>query len=418
MARAKGKLTFSKIEALIRGKHQGVVGDGNGLYLQFDGGAISWIYRYSFGGKRPEKGLGAYRDVSLDDARIAVITLGKMRRAGIDPMTVGASEPGAVKTFEDCALGYVETHEATWSRKHAQQTRHALSVHAKPLHAVPVAELTTEHVLGALKVLWTTRNPTAKRLQNRIECVLDWAKAKGYRQGENPARWRGHLQQLLAAPAKLHQVRHFAALPYDQIPVLMAKLQTRDEVAAGALELLILCAVRTEAIAGLAAEGVSGAKWSEFNIGQRVWSIPQARMKGERGARAGLRVPLSPAALEVLNRVRRLEGSPFVFPGRFDDAGLSEGEMRDLLKDLGYGADVATVHGMRSSFDDWATAQGFQRLLIEKALGHAKREDGRINKVVDAYQRGDLLDQRRKMMDVWGRHCTAGAGSKVIPFVA
>jgi len=265
-----------------------------------------------------------------------------------------------------------------------------LQVYAAPLRRIPVDKITTDDVLSVLKPLWNDKAETASRLRGRIERVLDAAKAQGLRTSENPARWRGHLDQLLPKRQRLTRGHH-AAMPYSDVPAFMADLQARQATAALALELAILTAARTGE--------VLGARWEEFDLDRALWTVPATRMKAGREHR----VPLSQRALKITGAMHQCRNGDYVFPGQKAGRPLSVMALEMVLRRMK--VDGATVHGFRSAFRDWAAeATSFTNEVCEAALAHAIE-----NKVEAAYRRGDLFDKRRKLMEAWGRFCTSPA---------
>jgi integrase len=377
-------------------KKAGLYHDGRGLYLQVTStGAKTWVLRYMLHGKAREMGLGSYQDVGLADAREEAKEARKLRKQGIDPVDHRKAERKAkglekakTKTFAECLDGWIEANTDGWgSQRYPHQQRTQVETHAIPkLGTVPVADINTELVLEVLKPIWATKTVTAQRLRRNIEGILDWAKAKGFRSGDNPARWDGNLKNLVAKPDKVHKVEHHAALPYDKISEFIAKLRTQEGRDADALEFIILTAGRVGEI--------EGAVWDEIEIGERVWTIPAERMKGDEEHR----VPLSDAAMAVIDRVEKRNGcrTGLLFPK------LSDKSLARLRHSIGYGE--STTHGFRSTFRDWAAEKtNFADNLAEKALAHKVGDETRR-----AYQRGDLLEKRRKLMDAWARYCGQG----------
>jgi len=289
--------------------------------------------------------------------------------------------------FAYCAEQYIAGQEPAWrNAKHRGQWRSTLQAYAFPtLRELVVAEIDTSHVLRCLEPIWGSKPETAKRLRGRIEAILDWAAVRGYRDRDNPARWRGHLDKLLPAPSKVRAVRHHPAMPWAEVPVFMAELRSRAELAARALELTILAALRTSEVVL--------ARWSEFDFAQEVWTIPATRMKAKRDHR----VPLSSRARDLLSALP--QDGEWVFPSPSGGRALSNMAMLALLRRLGR-ADV-TVHGFRSSFRDWAAeTTGYANHVVEMALAHAVDDE-----VEAAYRRGELLDKRRRLMRDWARYC-------------
>jgi len=368
--------------------------DGGGLYLSIDDtGRRRWVFIYSRGARRTELGLGGGRDLSLANARVEAAACRTMLADGLDPKVERAKDDQA-QTFGACADAYVEAMRPSWrNEKHAAQWKMTLTKYAAPIRERPVNELTTQDILDVLQPLWTRTPETAERLRGRMENVLDAAKAKGLRAGENPARWRGHLNQLLPKRQRLARGHH-AALAYDLIPDFMANLRTRSAVAARALEFAILTASRSGE--------VLGATWKEIDLDKKVWVIPAARMKAGREHR----VPLSARAMEIAE-AQFDDGKGYVFAGPKPGKPLSSMAMAMLLRRMK--SDI-TVHGFRSSFRDWASeTTGFSHEVCEMALAHTI-----ANKAEAAYRRGDLFDKRRKLMEAWAGYCAAQKADKVV----
>jgi len=389
MARPIHKLSALMVAKLSR---PGRYCDGNGLWLQVSpSGTKSWVFRYDFDGVRHEMGLGSVSIVSLAQARQAVHMHRVQLHAGIDPLAEKHRAAAARRivlaremTFSQCTIKYIAAHRAGWrSEKHASQWEATLATYAAPVIGdLPVSEVDTQLVLDVLEPIWTTRTETATRLRGRIEAILDWAAVKRYREGENPARWRGHLAQLLPAPRKVAKVENRPALPWLDAPAFMAKLRHMVGVSPQALAFLILTASRS-------AEA-RGACWEEIDQANLVWSLPAARMKAGRPHR----VPLSPQALALLQSQPGREGVIFSASG---NAPLSEMTLTAVLRRMGRG-DI-TVHGFRSTFRDWCAEyapNAFPREVCEYALAHHVPD-----KVEAAYRRGDLLEKRRQLMDAW-----------------
>lgn len=365
---------------------------GDGLYLQITpSGTRSWIFRFSFAGKRHEMGLGAYPVLALKDARAKAMEYRRAIADGRNPLQERrAAAQAAGITFEEAAERYLAAHEASWRNpKHRQQWRNTLEAYALPsIGALPVATIGVQHVIGILELLWQEKTETASRLRGRIESVLDWCTARGYRHGDNPARWRGHLDKLLPKRSKVQRVQHHAALPYAELPAFYARLQAQEGIAALALRFTILTAARTGE--------VIGARWQEIN--GAVWNVPATRMKAGRPHR----VPLSEEALAILEAVRPLASGAdsFLFPGMRKGSGLSNMSMSAALKRMGHG-DI-TVHGFRSAFRDWCSeTTAYPREVCEAALAHVNAD-----RVEAAYLRSDLFERRRRLMGDWGTFCT------------
>lgn len=394
--RSLNKLTAIQVARL---KSPGRHSDGGGLYLSIDdGGRRRWVFMYTRRGKRTELGLGGGRDLSLANARKEAGALRGVLATGGDPKADRAKNTGVV-SFGDCADTYIAAMSPSWrNAKHAAQWRMTLTEYTKPMRDKPVGEIGTQGVLDVLQPLWKRAPETAERLRGRIENVLDAAKAKGLRAGENPARWRGHLDQLLPKRQRLSRGHH-AALAYDAIPAFMAELRLRDAVAARALEFTVLTAARSGE--------VLGAQWPEIDLAKKLWTIPASRMKAAREHR----VPLSSRAVEIVKTMAELGCEGYVFPGPKPKAPLSSMAMAMLLRRM---QAAVTVHGFRSTFRDWASEiTGFPHEVCEMALAHVVG-----NKAEAAYRRGDLFDKRRKLMEAWARNCSAAATAQVLSFRA
>lgn len=392
-ARTLNRLTTLQAAKLTApGRHS----DGGGLYLFIDSAKRRrWIFMYVRHGKRAELGLGGGRDMSLAAARTEASALRAILAAGGDPKSERDKLKG-VPNFGDFADAYVEAMAPSWRNpKHVAQWKMTLTKYAEPLRHRPVDEITTHEVLRVLEPLWKRTPETAERLRGRIENVLSAAKAKGYRSGENPALWRGHLDQLLPKRQRLSRGHH-AALPYGGIPAFMEDLRGRSATAARALEFAILTVARTGE--------VLGANWSEIDLKKKVWTVPAVRMKAGREHR----VPLSARAIEIIEEMAQLGTEGFVFPGPQPSTPLSSMAMSMLLRRMK--ADV-TVHGFRSTFRDWASeVTSFPHEVCEIALAHTI-----ANKAEAAYRRGDLFEKRRRLMNAWAGFCGADKTAKVVP---
>src|SRR5262245_4509341 len=353
-------------------KKSGRHADGGGLYLSISpNGGRRWVFLFRWHGKPTEIGLGSARTVSLAKAREAAKRARDSLAEGVNPK--GIRRPTEGSTFGECADRVIEAMRPSWrNSKHAEQWQMTLREYAAPLRRLPVDAITTEDVLGVLKPLWSHRPETAGRVRGRIERVLDAAKAEGLRSGENPARWRGHLDQLLPKKSKLGKVRHHPAIPYADVPAFMHRLRGREGSAARALEFAILTAARTNE--------VRGARWGEgeIDLNRAVWTVPAERMKGNREHR----VPLSKPALAVLQAMQDARISDFVFPGAKADKPIGTTALYEAL--AGMKIDDATVHGFRSSFRDWAAEEtAYPNHVVELALAHAIGDS-----VERAYRRG------------------------------
>jgi integrase len=403
MGRSIERLKALTVERLA--KKPGMYCDGGGLWLCVSSPtASSWVFRYQLHGKAREMGLGSARDISLQEARTAAAAARKVKAMGSDPLQERAriaaerrAEAAKAITFRQSAEQYIEAHRAGWKNaKHAAQWGATLATYAYPtIGTLPVAAVDVSLVHKVLQPIWTTKPETASRLRGRIESILDWATTRGYRTGENPARWRGHLENLFPARSKVRKVEHHAALPYSEISDFMAALAKQPGTGARALRFAILTAARTGE--------VIGAKWPEIDLRARVWTVPAERMKAGREHR----VPLSESAVALLENIGPGEG--FVFPGGSKGKSLSNMAMLATLRRMG--RDDLTAHGFRSAFRDWAAEKtSFSSDLAEIALAHGK------GKLTEAYQRGDLLEKRRRLMEAWERYCAGSPQSaEVVP---
>jgi integrase len=404
-----GRLTALKAE---KAKLPGMYPDGGGLYLRVTPeGSRQWVLRYMLNRRPRWMGLGPLSLYSLQEARTKALNARKLRHEGIDPIEARRAERARARleeakaiTFKQCAEAYINSHRAGWRNgKHAGQWSATLATYAFPLiGGLPVQSVDTGLVLKVLEPIWTAKPETAGRLRGRIENILDWAKARGYREGENPARLRGHLDKLLPPLSKVRQVEHHAALPYGEMPDFLARLREQEGIAARALEFLILTAARTGE--------VIGARWSEINLLDKTWTVPAGRMKAHREHR----VPLSAHALAILGEMQAARqdkaDEAFVFPGRKSKTPLSNMAFLMLLRRMGRGD--LTAHGFRATFKTWASQRtSFQNEIVEASLAHVIGD-----KVEQAYLRGDLFAKRRRLMDAWAKFCEQpAAASKIIP---
>ena len=371
--------------------------DGGGLYLQVSRTQTrSWLFCFTLRGRAREMGLGELALVPLSEARQQALDCRRMLRDGVDPIEARRLKRKAVllakaKTvkLQDCALAYIEAHRLGWrNAKHAEQWRSTLQTYVFPvLGALPVQDVDTALVMRVVEPIWQTKTETASRVRGRLEAILDWATVRHYRQGDNPARWRGHLDHLLPKRAKVQAVVHHPALPFDQMSTFMASLAQQEGIAAHGLAFQILTAARTGE--------VIGARWEEIDETKRLWTVPGSRMKAGREHR----VALSAAAIGLLGTMRALRQSEHVFPGQRVGMPLSNMAFLALLKRMGR-ADL-TAHGFRSSFRDWAAERtDHPRDLVEMALAHSIGD-----KVEAAYRRGDMFEKRCRLMEDWARHC-------------
>jgi integrase len=385
------RLSAAKVANAKPGKYE----DGGGLRLVVSKrGSSQWVFRYSFYGKRREMGLGSTQVASLAQSRVLAQKCRQMVALGEDPIEANRSAQKRNPTFTECAAAYILGHRSSWkSRKHAKQWVATLKTYARPVIGdKQVDRITTEDILKILKPIWNTKTETAKRVQGRIENVLDFASAHSYRDTLNPARWRGHLDKLLPAPSRVKKLAHHPAMPYSDLPRFLAELSDIETTASQALRLLILTATRSGE--------VLNATWSEFNLEESMWVIPAERMK----AGAEHRIPLPKDAIKLLRSLPRSGVGPHVFPGHIYGKPISNMAMIQLMRRLGYGnggkRGPYVPHGFRSSFRDWAgETSNFPSDVIEMALAHTIQ-----NKVEAAYRRGDLFLKRRRLMDEWNAH--------------
>lgn len=403
-----GQLNRLSAKAVASTKAPGLYGDGGGLYLQVaQGGSRTWIFRYRspITKKGRYMGLGPVHTVSLPEAREKAATQRREVLSGRDPIEVREeesrrviSEYSRVFTFKQCASSYIESHKPGWrNEKHADQWTNTIETYCNPvIGALPVQAVDTGLVLKILEPIWASKPETASRLRARIENILDWATARGHRVGENPARWKGHLKQLLPALAKKDRVKHHKAMPFSEVAGFVAKLREMSGVAVRCLEFTILTAARTS-------EAIQ-AKPEEFDLHNATWTVPASRMKAKKEHR----VPLSPRALAIVRELLELKGE-YVFPGAKSERPMSNMAMLNLLDRMSV---AVTVHGFRSSFRDWAAERtGFPHEVCEMALAHTIP-----NAAEAAYRRGDLFEKRRKLMDAWADYINSPqqAGAMVL----
>lgn len=402
MARGIEKLSAMKVTRLST---PGYYGDGGGLYLQVSArGSKSWIFRYERLGRERHMGLGPLHTVSLAEARERARQARLSLAAGLDPiekrdkeMAVLRAEQASDLDFDTCAKQYIEAHEAGWrNSKHRQQWENTLRAHASPhIGNIHVRRIDTPLVLKVLEPIWRTKTETASRIRERIERILSWATVRGYREGDNPARWRGHLDEMLPKPTKVKKVKHHPALPFAEVGDFCAAVRKQMGMSAKAMEFTILTACRT-------AE-VLGARWDEVDFEGQVWTVPAERMKANRPHR----VPLVPAALAILEGQKGLD-TVLVFPGAKRGKPLSDMAMLTLLRRMN--REDITVHGFRSTFRDWAAEKtNYPREVAEMALAHTVG-----SAVENAYRRSDLFDKRRQLMGEWAIHCSISGREKAV----
>jgi len=411
MPRLIGKLTT---KAVSNKKTSGLYSDGGGLYLRVTThGGKFWVFRFMLNGKAREMGLGAEHTVTLANARDKAQECRKLLSEGIDPIELRDMDEAQkrlkaarTQTFKACAEAYIDAHKESWrNAKHASQWVNTLATYVYPVFGeIPVQDVDTALIMKVLEPLWKKKAETASRIRGRIEAILDWASVREYRKGDNPARWRGHLENLLPRRSKVQRIEHQPALPYDRIGHFMATLKDQEGSASLALAFTILTASRTSE--------TIGAAWDEIDLQKKLWTIPASRIKGGREHR----VPLSEPALDILKELQKQRGlinpksekvkNDWVFTGQRKGKPLSNMAMLALLKRMKR-TDI-TVHGFRSTFRDWAAEQtAYPREIVEACLAHASGD-----KVERAYLRTDFFDRRRQLMDVWGR-CCAEPASKV-----
>jgi integrase len=404
MGRTLNRLTAVKVQKL---KAPGMHADGGGLYLRVaPTGTKSWIFRFGAAGKLRDMGLGSANDLSLAAARRRAGECRELRAQGIDPIShhraavaqQRASEAKSL-TFKGAAERYIASHEAGWTPKHHRAWTDTLRDYAYPvLGDLPVRMIDTPLVMQVLAPAWKTKTETASRLRGRVEMILDWAKVSGFRDGENPARWRGHLDHLLPRRTKVRAVVHYRALPYAEIGAFMSRLRANDSITARCLEFIILTAARLS-------EGRL-ATWSEIDFESKTWTLPPSRMK----ARKQHKVPLSRAAIGLLKDLWSIRRGEFIFHGMREGQPVSQTMVLMLTRQCA-GTQVS-VHGMRSAFRDWCAEQtNYPREVAEMALAHAVGDA-----VERAYARTDLFERRRKLMESWAVYCgRPSEGGKVVP---
>ena len=393
MARTINRLSDRSVQAK---KAVGFYPDGGGLYLQVNSpSSKSWVFRFKRDSRARDMGIGSLRDVSLAEARRKAAEARRQRAEGKDPIVERDAQRAQERleqtrsiTFQHCAEQLIASHEAGWrNAKHRQQWRNTLASYVYPAFGgVPVGDVSTGLVLQVLEPIWKDKTETASRLRGRIEAVLSWAKARGLRTGENPAQWRGHLDQLLPARSKVRRVVHHPAMPYPALPAFMSRLRARDGVTPRALEFTILTASRTGE--------VLRARFDEIDEKARLWTVPAARMKAGKEHR----VPLSYRAVAIVREMAAQRVGDYVFPGAKRGKSLSDMALLMMLRDLAPGI---TTHGFRSSFRDWAAEKtNTPSFVAEAALAHVVAD-----KVEAAYRRSELLDRRRKLMEAWSGFC-------------
>lgn len=404
MPKRTKEIAAAQLPRLRVGLH--AAGGATGLYLRVaPTGARNWILRVTIGSRRRDMGLGGWPDVPLGEARDRARQARRKIEEGIDPIEARKSTKGTLRdtpSFTECAKRTIEAKRPEWkSAKHADQWKNTLDTYAKPfIGNMPVDMVELRHIVEILTPLWSEKTETATRLRMRIEAVLAWATASGFRKGDNPARWRGNLDAVLAKPGKLAKVKHHPSLPFEVLPAFIVDLRERDAITARVLEFAILTAARSGE--------VRGATWQEVDLDAAIWTIPAERMKSGKEHR----VPLSTRAVQLLKEMPRMAGSEFIFPAvrggqssdnvfaallkRMHDANVKAGGIGYLDPKR---KKVATAHGFRSTFRDWASERtAYPRNAAEMALAHTIGD-----KVEAAYRRGDLFNKRKKMMADWAK---------------
>jgi integrase len=390
--RTLNRLSANLVRALAE---RGYYADGGGLYFRVsEFGTRLWAFRYTRAGKAREMGLGPYPEVTLKDARELALQARQLLREDLDPIekrqarrSAMAADRQAALTFEQCAAAFIAVKEKEWKNaKHGEQWRTTLATYADPvIGRLLVRHVQQAHILKILEPIWITKTETASRLRGRIENVLDYANARGYRHGDNPARWRGHLDKILATPSKVAKVEHHPALDYADIGAFMVELRKQPGLGARALEFAIITAARSGE--------VRGARWAEVDLDKAVWTIPEQRMKAGREHR----IPLSDTAMELLRTLPCVDDCELLFPNTKGTV-LSDMTLTAVLRRMGK---LVTAHGFRSTFRDWAgETTAYPREVIEHALAHQLQD-----KAEAAYARGTLFDKRRHLMADWARFC-------------
>lgn len=397
---ASGKLSAALVSNI---KKPGTYFDGSGLRLQVTkAGGKTWLFRFQLNNKTREMGLGSFKTVSLKDARDKAAQAKALLDQGVDPIAHRKAAKHKTAdantwTFDKCANAYIDSQSPAWTNpKHTSQWRNTMKQYASPVFGnMPVASIDTGLVMQVIEPLWQTRTETANRVRGRIENILSWAIVRGYREGPNPALWRGHLSMLLPQRNKIQKPRHHPAMPYQDVAGLMAQLKPKVGISAKALQLTILTAVRTGEVVG--------ANRDEFDMDNRIWTIPDIRMKAKREHR----IPLSEQAITLLDSLPTKDG--WLFPSTHYGKHISNMAMLKLLKrDMGYPS--LTVHGFRSSFRDWVAEQTvYPRELAEAALAHVLAD-----RTESAYQRGDYLEERRALMQSWADYLDRIQASNVV----
>ena len=422
MTRTMGKLTAKEVEKKTA---PGLYGDGGGLTLQITkAGVKSWLYRYMIKGKAYGMGLGPAHTITLAEARQKAAAARKLVIEGINPLEAKRQRQldaemvkARLMTFDQCAYAYIEAHRASWKNaKHADQWTNTITTYVSPLiGSMPVEQIDTALVVKVLaqpdykgQQFWQVKNETATRVRGRIESILGWATTSGFRSGDNPARWKGHLENLLATISRAQRIKNHPSLAWERMGAFVCDLRQRDGIAARAVEFTILTASRSGE--------VRGACWSEIDLAAKVWTIPASRMKAKREHE----VPLSDAAIALLSGITRSDDTDLLFPGTKGQA-LSDMSLTAVIRRMNGEApkwtdkegNTITVHGFRSTFRMWAAeSTNYPREVAEHALAHQLPDA-----VERAYQRGTQFAKRAAMMNEWAKFCgtVRGDGCEVVP---
>jgi integrase len=392
-----GKLTAAKVKGL---REPGRYADGQGLFLDVRGGSRAWFYRYQLNNRPRLMSLGSADTITLAEARSRHAAARSLVLDGVDPLAAreqAQAEKTAPACFREAAAAYIEAHRAGWRGRTEEHWTRSLAAHARPINGKRVGEIDREDILRCLEPIWTRKAVMAGIIRNRIELVLDYAIARGWASGPNAATWRGGLKALLPAKAKFHATVHRPALRWQDAPGFMTQLMDQDRIPARCLAFCILTATRSGE--------ARGATWSEINMEEMVWTIPAARMKAKKAHT----VPLSESAMTILRKLHAMRSGELVFFGRKRGAVMVDTTLRDLVRHL---HPAITVHGFRSTFSTWAADHRQDATLVETSLAHAVG-----NAVSQAYQRSDLLDARRGLMDAWAAFLTQPP-AQVIPLRA
>lgn len=410
MARIMGKLTVKAVEKKTT---PGLYGDGGGLTLQITkSGVKSWLYRFMIKGKAYGMGLGPVHTITLSEARERASAARKLLIDGVNPLEAKRQRQidtemakARQMTFDQCASAYIDAHRSSWKNaKHADQWTNTIAAYVSPIiGSLPVDRIDTALVVKVLAQLddkgqqfWQTKNETANRVRGRIEAILGWATTSGFRSGDNPARWRGHLENLLATLSRSSRIKNHPSLAWERMGIFFEALRMRHGVAPKAVEFAILTASRSGE--------VRGARWSEIDLTTKVWRIPSDRMKAKREHE----VPLSDAAIQILKSLTKLDGVDLIFPGTKGQQ-LSDMSLTAVIRRMNEGAPIwtdtegrpITIHGFRSTFRMWAAeCTNYPREVAEHALAHQLPDA-----VERAYQRGTQFAKRAAMMNEWAKFC-------------